>query len=492
MHCKGKTKSGEICKNKALIDGFCKVHSPKSTDNVASVSINSKKNQNVPEQVDDSLKKIRSAAKATDILNTQRAAIQHFDSLRGIRDAFKTFDILNTQRAAIQQFDSLRGFRDTLKASDILNTQRAIQQFDSLKGFRETLKASDLLNTQRATMQHFDSLRGARDTLKASDLLNTHRATMQQFDSLKGFRHTLKASGILNTQRATMQQFDSLKGFRDALKASDILNTQRVAMQHIDSLKGIRDSLIFNFPTQKFSDALGATSLWGHFDKLHTKINYLKSTIRSDGIATIIKELQELNVNAGVDEFGIEPVINPNGTLSFSNDTIEFKVLHDAVEKVITNAVKDANYNVVQAIERLISEVKELKEPLLEKVLIQFIFPIVLCLIFSFVNPIADFYVKSSLSNDEKKVVSKVINDVALDSVTSKIMLSQFRYVTADILRVRNGKRTNSQLIGYLYFGNVVEIVEKKKNWTRVKWVDDTGKTSLEGWVFTRYLKKFK
>jgi len=70
--------------------------------------------------------------------------------------------------------------------------------------------------------------------------------------------------------------------------------------------------------------------------------------------------------------------------------------------------------------------------------------------------------------------------------------LAAFRYVSADILNVRQINKNNSKLIGYLYFAQVVVVLEKQKNWTRVKWVDETGENSIEGWVFSRYLKKFK
>jgi uncharacterized protein YgiM (DUF1202 family) len=64
-------------------------------------------------------------------------------------------------------------------------------------------------------------------------------------------------------------------------------------------------------------------------------------------------------------------------------------------------------------------------------------------------------------------------------------------YVKADILNVRRIHAIKSQILGNLYFGQLVCVMEKKKDWTKIRWEDEKAEISIEGWVFSRYLKKF-
>jgi hypothetical protein len=43
-----------------------------------------------------------------------------------------------------------------------------------------------------------------------------------------------------------------------------------------------------------------------------------------------------------------------------------------------------------------------------------------------------------------------------------------------------------------LQFGQAVRVVEKGKDFTLVAWSSPDGSTHIRGWVYSRYLKKFK
>lgn len=79
-----------------------------------------------------------------------------------------------------------------------------------------------------------------------------------------------------------------------------------------------------------------------------------------------------------------------------------------------------------------------------------------------------------------------------LKSEISKDDLSSFRVVTKDELIVRKSKKVNSRISGKLYKTDVVQILEKRKNWTYILYSNYEEDDVIEGWVQTRYIKQIK
>ena len=340
--------------------------------------------------------------------------------------------------------------------------------------------------------KHLDAMKLV-EPMKLADAMKGFQEPMKLADAMKGFQEPMKLADAMKGFRETMKLADPLKNYQDSMiKIREIMKFVDPLKNYQDSMLKIRETMKLISPTESFNDALKAINFGDQFGKLHQQIKELQSTINADSFENLIKEVQAINSQAGITQFGIEPLVNPNGTLSFSNDSVSLTSLQDVVEKVISNAVQDQSENIVQAFERLTTEVKSLKDTKTQKILIQLILPIVMYIILACFNPYADYHVKNYLNKTEKKQISKQINKAVVNHVHSREILEAFRYISADVLNVRQSKKINGKLLGYLYFGQLVEVMEKQKNWTKVKWVDETGENSIEGWVFTRYLKKFK
>lgn len=69
--------------------------------------------------------------------------------------------------------------------------------------------------------------------------------------------------------------------------------------------------------------------------------------------------------------------------------------------------------------------------------------------------------------------------------------LNLHRFVTVDVLNVRISPKRSSERIGEVYFGQTVRVVQKKRNWTFVEYIDEDDAVCT-GWVYTRHLKQFK
>ena len=75
--------------------------------------------------------------------------------------------------------------------------------------------------------------------------------------------------------------------------------------------------------------------------------------------------------------------------------------------------------------------------------------------------------------------------------MVDKTALKDYRLVTAKVLFVRKSNYQRSELIGQLYIGGIVKVIQKKKDWTLIKWEDNDKDLMIKGWVFSRYLKTF-
>ena len=66
-----------------------------------------------------------------------------------------------------------------------------------------------------------------------------------------------------------------------------------------------------------------------------------------------------------------------------------------------------------------------------------------------------------------------------------------YRIVISDTLNVRRQPSTSSDIIGKLYYLNVVKIIESKPYWLKVEYIDLENDVHLTGWISKKYTKDF-
>ena len=98
--------------------------------------------------------------------------------------------------------------------------------------------------------------------------------------------------------------------------------------------------------------------------------------------------------------------------------------------------------------------------------------------------------VKSYLDdNDSPKQVS--VNKIKkLPSNLANVVTDGLRFITGNNVHLRKAPSTSAKVLDEMIFGQVVTIVSKKRNWIEIMYEYDSGDT-MQGWVFTRYTKKF-
>lgn len=125
------------------------------------------------------------------------------------------------------------------------------------------------------------------------------------------------------------------------------------------------------------------------------------------------------------------------------------------------------------------------------------IFP---CLLF-LLTPVWDIYAKRAIEQFDPvpiaqpaREANKLINLQAREFKLTPMLLSDLRFVNCKkkYLALRKTPRKNAAMLPIaIPRGQPVQVLEVKDSWTRIRWTDSEQSFVVEGWVLTRYLKKF-
>lgn len=87
---------------------------------------------------------------------------------------------------------------------------------------------------------------------------------------------------------------------------------------------------------------------------------------------------------------------------------------------------------------------------------------------------------------------SEIIQEPVKKNGLIKKVFENSRIVTADVLIVREEGNQDSTLIGKLYSGDFVKVIETQAGWSLVEWKSEDGDSSIKGWVCNDYLHKIQ
>ncbi|MCL6585101.1 MAG: SH3 domain-containing protein [Anoxybacillus sp.] len=88
-----------------------------------------------------------------------------------------------------------------------------------------------------------------------------------------------------------------------------------------------------------------------------------------------------------------------------------------------------------------------------------------------------------------KNILLKQVRKEYKDKKYTFEELKPFRMVSASQLPVRQTNKRNTKAVDMLHFGQVVRVIEKRRNWSLVAYQKEDGEV-IKGWVLTRYLEK--
>jgi hypothetical protein len=193
-------------------------------------------------------------------------------------------------------------------------------------------------------------------------------------------------------------------------------------------------------------------------------------------ISTALNEVSEDNI-----------VIDQSGTVSINGSSVSPAEFNNLIQEIVD--VLEKIPNPIQALKYLASLILKLKKPLAILLSI-FIIPFIISVS---ANLSTNYFedIIAEISHKPRREQIKGIKKEALETFEVD-ELSDHLFVKATILNVREQGSIKSRVVAKLYFGQVVKLVKKGRKWSKIEYVDSTSKIEITGWVFDRYLEKFK
>jgi hypothetical protein len=160
-----------------------------------------------------------------------------------------------------------------------------------------------------------------------------------------------------------------------------------------------------------------------------------------------------------------------------------------AAESIAQAAAVQASFQ--EAVEHIILAIQAQQKPTVQLMLWLFFRKVMDWLIAGAIGAAMGHYAPAVLG-ESPQAAKKAVQENARTAVGSAELLVEYRYVSAKVLVVRHNPKARSPEVGRLSFGKAVKLVKKEKDFALILWTDKESGAEIQGWVFARYLGKFK
>lgn len=362
--------------------------------------------------------------------------------------------------------------------------------FEPLKKLNLALELSATAKLmQQLQKSPFEELRRHVDSLGRADWASrTIRKEVESIDRLKRYLAPNARALQLLTERPSNSMLEQVEAFSKRMDSF----TRRP--QHlVDQLERFEKLVSSQFSQSlkqidAFRAATDAQRSWGRYEEIAASLAKLQERAAlPPALSQLVAKLDQATraaeaAGAGDDtfeDFGLE---------QREQAAVAFEALVQEAEQAPTPEAR---------VDRIIEAIKSTKDSTLQKILWFILIPVLIGLVMSVVNPVSDFYVKKWLEGtSSRQEATKVIKHEARNAVDDLRLISDYRFVDVAkdkplVVRAKPGAK--AARIGELRFSQVIYVVEttKDKDFTLVEWRSEDGTSSVKGWVFSRYLKKF-
>lgn len=389
------------------------------------------------------------------------------DNYKNINDSFSTVR---------EQMYNISKLTSQLDFSPMLNAQREIQFIG--------LTASNMMKGMKSPLLEIHSNFHFSGLLEAVNQMSKIKLPMYDFqERLLGFSESIAIVSRISSLGTVLHS----DAFAEMAKATSTFNQIHAKLDFSGIIKSLESISGITMPLQRLSEQIQNMNLAQYeLSSLIPDTSYIFDNIRAKNIdiATIdISAITDLLNDMTFEKLDVEE----NGIIKYQNT----QYTRDEVQEIVNKALHESNILIQQnstEINALISEVKKYQQqPLYQQVLINLICGIILFLATPFMQTVQDSITNIIVENKAKvmKIIKAEYHSLVLDN---KEQL-HYRFVSTEKIIVRITNKKNSQPVGQVKFGTVVEVLYKNKNWTLIEYENENGKV-VTGWVYTRYLEK--
>jgi hypothetical protein len=322
--------------------------------------------------------------------------------------------------------------------------------------------------------------------------------SVENLRSLDVYRHKLEASQLGGLSGAVVTS-----AINSALAQIEQSKKLLASFEFLPSLESTRQILnAYQRPAEWMTpaQALRATR-----DRWTEPGSYRSLTAVADPLRLYRESMESLNALPGarlsleIREMlqALESIGRDVANVGFGTGSSDLRVEDEDLSRLsyFSNGAGDTSVlsteNILSVVRQAISMYQELSPGPDKQIFATYIYPAILALIFSFINSYADFFVKQRLEL-ANKTSEKAIQMSARESGMPAQVIEKFRFVKAQRLNVHKNGRMNSPMVGLLEFGQPVEVLKRDGDWTLVHYSDPENDTVIQGWVLSRYLKRYK
>ncbi len=327
--------------------------------------------------------------------------------------------------------------------------------------------------------------------------LRTIRKELESIDRFKRYLEPAASAGRLDSRARAMKQLTEQPSAR-------LLRQVETLSKRMDAFAGQPKYLLGQLETfeklvsSRLSRALKqldvlqaateAQSSWGRYAEIAASLEELQGRAAVPPVfAQMVDRLDRAARSAeaaGVDETALGEVAPE-----------QYKQAAETFEALVQ--LSETAPTTEEQFDRVIAAIEANRDTPLQRVMWSIVVVVLINLMFAVVNPFGDFYVKKQLEQvSSRQEAIKVVKQEARNTVDDVRLISDYRFVSVPTERplvVRSMPGSKAPRIAELRFSQVVYVLEttKEKDFTLVEWRNEDGTSSVKGWVFSRYLKKF-
>lgn len=353
-------------------------------------------------------------------------------------------------------------------AVDYLRRYAAVNAASQMDALRDAMGPAEAWRHQLEAA--LDISRSMRTVMERNSLADTYASAMRLSESsaLKQFKRRAESSNLMSG--FADREFATVARTR-AIEA--VLAPNMTAAKYLEELTGTSGLRLAAEQAAKWRNSY--ESLAGTFERFQEPLSL--STTRTL-LESIARASDAISTNSL--PFAAAELEEPERTHS------EVAQLVDDVTTEISRAL-----TLQDAVEQIVAAIEATKEPLHRQLLSAFFVSFFVAMLFAFVNPVVDFYVKKWLEGAPKQQATKQVKEAAREVVSDLRMLNDYRFVSAQMLILKAAPKARAPVVAQLRFGQAVRVLEKNRDFALVACRAEDGETELQGWVFSRYLRRF-
>lgn len=348
--------------------------------------------------------------------------------------------------------------------------------------------------TLRRQVEVLDPMHAIRESFSFRSLIDDALLAASAADNFKREFESMRALAQPEAHLAALREAERVKREIESMRAMS------------DSQTRIRDDLVAR--SRQFESVIAqGRETARFFDDLASDHNALNKAMReahrwSESYGVIAKSLKRYD-----DPTAWSSVRSLVESLAMASNAVSFDVAGDAVagERLdaggrrevaaeLTEIVASASVQPTmrEAVDEIVGAIERTGDTIRQRFLWVLLVPLLLMLLNDVLAPMGDFYVKKKLEASSPQAEVKAVKQAAREAFGSVQVVSDFRFVSSKApLTVFATPGAKAPTIGQLHFGQAVRVLKRTRDFTLVAWKSQDDEAHLQGWVFSRYLKRF-